>query len=882
MTAANGDDLFGFVPYKKNISKEPEPSMDFGFVPYNRQTKAVEYYIPQAEEEENFMQSAMRTASNVGVGIAEGSPYGIATGLMNLIGTGEAFDPLEIERLKEIAEREGIPFDEQKYLEAAKAASQYFPTPGNIANIIEEQTGLPTKSKNEFQKLARLGGTAGRFTPGTAIQKTGGAVVAPAMAHQLKEQYGLPEPLADTIGLLMAHQFGSKNIPPVELGAETKPSGLPTRGFESLEKPREVSIRKMAKINRKVESDFRGIVNNIIAESPVGETAENLANNPVFKEDTRALMAEAQTIADTIPEPVNTDTIQEQIINQIIKRPTKGYMLNEYERSYYKNLDTIYDEIPKGEVTTGQLVEQFRKNNSELSELFEPGQSKATNRGKRDALLEHNRAIAAAMEKNYPDSELVRVFKEGNDRWSKIMDVEAIDSFIDSLFEGKINFKEIDTFFDKEGFSRPFKRSLGEDGYKEFTQLLKDLSSSKKPYQMLKVAKEKGFGDLASTASLYMFSQKLGALKTAKNIGMAAWKMMMNAMLDKPRLAFKFKKAIDELSDGKFPEAARDFSILEKEIEVLPPENAPQATPKTPENQIEPIEVSGETIQPEKKLLKGPTEKTALKKFREPKLVEYKPKSTTPQDRQRFESRRIFEDAVQGKKLTPSQDNVLLNTRVSPMETRGMGQQYHGTKNPIRKLNENIYDVSSERNIYGAGFYTTDALDIADGYSKPKNAIGKIFPYIKNPTNPTVYEVNEIKPQNLYNLEQPIDDFKQFWIDNQSKHLEYLDYDEYLITQILQNDNPKTLRELYDKILEEYESEQGSAISMQGDFIEIQNILEEQGYQGLSHTGGIFTNNPAHLVKIYWNPENLEISEYAYPKEFKKVSKVSKSIKPKS
>ena len=87
--------------------------------------------------------------------------------------------------------------------------------------------------------------------------------------------------------------------------------------------------------------------------------------------------------------------------------------------------------IPEN-ITYGELVEQYRDNNRSLGEYFEPGASKALNRAKKDVLLDQNRAIASVLEKTNP--ELSKVFKEGNERWSKIMDVEAIDSFVSDMF----------------------------------------------------------------------------------------------------------------------------------------------------------------------------------------------------------------------------------------------------------------------------------------------------------------------------------------------------------------------------------------------------------------------------------------------------------------
>src|SRR6187402_3239327 len=88
-------------------------------------------------EEESFGKSALRTALQVPQGVAEATTYGLTTGFQHLLGLGEVYDPEEIEHIKKISEREGIPFDEEKYMQAAQDALGSVPTVSNIASSIE-------------------------------------------------------------------------------------------------------------------------------------------------------------------------------------------------------------------------------------------------------------------------------------------------------------------------------------------------------------------------------------------------------------------------------------------------------------------------------------------------------------------------------------------------------------------------------------------------------------------------------------------------------------------------------------------------------------------------------------------------------------------------
>lgn len=823
----------------------------------------------QEESLEPFWKSAIRTVSQIPQGIASTTGPGLMAGLWEMLAAGEILDSEEIEHIKMISEREGIPFDEEAYREAAEKALSAVPTVSNIAKGVEHFTGAPLEPKTRLQKGLRFATEASRLAPkpGTfrgmniSLQRPvlGAGVEA---TKELLQEIGVPEPLSELASFAIL-KHPPEGAPSLEIGKKRKPSGLIERQFEKTTAPKEISENALSKINKKVERDFKQISDKIIKESPVGETAQNLKNDPLFKQQSRELLNQAQEIANTLPDVIPSKILKKQIAD-ISAKKTKGFALNEYDKNYIKFVKENIKAIVPENVTMRQLVEQYRKNNESLAEYFEPGASKALNRAKRDAILDHNRSIAAIVEKSNP--ELSKVFKEGNDRWTKIMDVEAVDGFVNELFKDGINYKKMNDFFDKQGYEFKFKRALGEKGYKDFQGLVKDMLTSETPYKMLKVAKSKGFEDLFKTGLAYFLHPKIGAAKLGIDVAKKSYKGLINSLLDKPQLTIKFKKGLDNLKKGNFVEAEKELNALKGEIEV------PQKG-EVPKSESETIEVKPKNVK---------------NKINKPDLIEYKPKpksNQTAKDRISTLSRSSFQDKIKGKKISHAQKKVLKDTEVSLLQTRGKGKQFHGTSQPIKELSEDIYSKSSEQNIYGPGFYTTDALDIADGYAKSKFA-----------KQPSVYQVKEKTHQKLYDIEKPIKEFKENWIEQDKKHFEFLkekmkndkyfskiyegtyeDYikkSDYLLNDILHNENPKSVRDFYDKIRERAIQEGLKAYEVQEYFDSIQSTLEKMGYEGISHKGGLLTNNPEHLVKIYWKPQNLEIQEFYYPKKFKEAAKI--------
>lgn len=175
-------------------------------------------------------------------------------------------------------------------------------------------------------------------------------------------------------------------------------------------------------------------------------------------------------------------------------------------------------------------------------------------------------------------------------------------------------------------------------------------------------------------------------------------------------------------------------------------------------------------------------------------------------------------------------------------ETRGKGTQYHGTS--ATKLSP-TNDHYSTLNYYGQGFYTTDAVDVAYGYSKRGS---------KRSGKRGVWRIEEKRPLNIYDAEQPISPEIRAILDDIAESQEIL---KDSIDQ-----NPANLRELYDDFRDHSRDNGLSADTVQETFDTIAYRLQQMGYEGISHKGGLRTGAKEHTVKIYFNPEeDIAVSE---------------------
>lgn len=513
--------------------------------------------------EEGYLKSAFRTAYQPISGALQSVTY--PADLFNILATGSALDQEEIDSLKRQAKIYGIPFDEEKYKNAALEQSQSIPTQGNIERFIEEKTGAPLEAKTGFQKGLKLAGTAGAFQSGALSQKAVASATAPAVSQGL-QSVGVPEILADTAGLGTSALAGSIT-PKVDIVAKTKPSGLTTQRFEKITSPKEISESAIKKVNDRLEKEFKTIADNIIKESPIKETYENLKNDFSFKNKSSQEFEKVRELAQLYPNKFKTSEFTKELLDNSNLKKNKGLTPSEFDKRHHEFINEFVKDTKKKDFTVSDLEIQYRKNNESLGEAFEPGQSFAYNNAKREALLDYNKTIADVIEKEFPNSEFSKLFKETNKRWTEISDAQAIDKFFDSLFDGKIQYKKGREFFDKQGMTVPFKRAMGKEGFAKFETLMSDLMSTEQASKLLRQAKDEGFKKFASSGLSYLIHPKLAAAKVTVDAAKGLQKGIFEFLIDKPQYTLNWQKGLNAAKKGNFKTATEEFDKIDKAID---------------------------------------------------------------------------------------------------------------------------------------------------------------------------------------------------------------------------------------------------------------------------------------------------------------------------
>lgn len=171
-------------------------------------------------------------------------------------------------------------------------------------------------------------------------------------------------------------------------------------------------------------------------------------------------------------------------------------------------------------------------------------------------------------------------------------------------------------------------------------------------------------------------------------------------------------------------------------------------------------------------------------------------------------------------------------------DTRGRGVRFHGSTAPIASLSDEYR--GSDRNFYGQGFYTSDAVAITVGYSKAGGA-----------TQGAVYRIREIGPVTALDMEQAVPDW--FRTDLRNRLQGGLMGD--LVEDAL-GENPANLREFYDAVRDLSPDYGFPTYEVQEIFDTFAEVIRAKGFNALDHIGGLRTKKAPHAVRIYLTPES--------------------------
>jgi len=196
-------------------------------------------------------------------------------------------------------------------------------------------------------------------------------------------------------------------------------------------------------------------------------------------------------------------------------------------------------------------------------------------------------------------------------------------------------------------------------------------------------------------------------------------------------------------------------------------------------------------------------------------------------------------------------------------------KMYHGAKGELPEEFMGFEDyASSKSSAYGDGFYTTSRTGTGKGYAGKEGKLYEVTPKkevklfdMEGPVPPSIKQSIKRGAYPEYGLKDLDPIVRKAQMEYGWQTTNYWDN-----VQDFLDENPKaSLVELYDEMRALAPYEDLPAYEVDEYFHGFASILQESGYQGLRHKGGVLSSRPKkHEVNIYWNPgKDLNIKPVA-------------------
>lgn len=458
---------------------------------------------------------------------AEGMALGTQLEQNDNLAWASQFRPKEVQ--EKIAAMHKPTYDEMRQ-QAAETYPSYL-TQSGLEKKIEELTGLPLTPRTTIDQVLRLGGNAAGFRGGSyfngtklapgamarTIEKGVAGVTAPLVSEGLQKM-GVPEPIAENIGLLGAQFTPVPRSIPTGTTPIMKKSGMPQRNFESITKPTKISESYHGTITQNIETDMRQATDKLFSEA--SPTYVEMKTNPGFRDERIAGMENVQNLASGLSRKINTNDVRKEFISAVNKRikESGGIAHSEFDRELLKEANILLrgTKINRA-ASASDLLRQYRKANSDKGKLFELGSSTSRNEAKQEALRLHNNAVSNIIETKYPQTDFAKEFLKENKAWAAMEDADKAKNIVDSLFtpEG-IKFKDAQKLLKDNSTTRGLRRMLGKEKFGNLQEIARDFVSQGNKYKLLKPVEGPGVGSMVKDALLFPTHPLIAGTSLAK------------------------------------------------------------------------------------------------------------------------------------------------------------------------------------------------------------------------------------------------------------------------------------------------------------------------------------------------------------------------------
>lgn len=481
---------------------------------------------------------------------------------------GEALSDLD--ELEEIAKREGVEFDRNKYLKDVSETMEFIPTQDLLEDVFSAKTGINLDPKtplgkriNQFFRLASLskgGGLKTAIKSGTIGTGTTAGLEALGVSEGKAEFFG---DLASGAGHLeKSPRALSKKIGTLEQTAVKH--GLPfpeymTRETKDLITPYISDARKNA-LNKQLGMSSEEAIEKVIEGTldaaqmrKAGHNLEVLYNDAY---DTAINMAKGN------PKIIPMNSIVSDIDAEIARRTRIAPSLGDENLKAIEILQKEKNIFEKAKPNTEQLINQIRENNSNVKEIYRKPQFAGNEEAVKDVTAFLNNSIRKTIEV-HSDPAIRQVLGAGEKIFAESSRLDRVENLVSKAFQnGDYSPKKLSKLLESSQGLK-VRRELGDKAVNEIRDIAKfGETAQKNVAQLAKSSKHLGniseWGPIAGFI-LAKMPKTGGLLLAAKPIT----NRVRGYLLTNDAARTEYKNILKNAANGSFKNMKGDFKKLE-------------------------------------------------------------------------------------------------------------------------------------------------------------------------------------------------------------------------------------------------------------------------------------------------------------------------------
>lgn len=431
----------------------------------------------------------------------------------------------------------------------------WIPTVSNAIDKLDQYTDLDLHPQNELEKVLRIAGSAGVNGQGLLNKVLQGAVGGGI--YETSKSLGMPEPFAELTGIM-----GGSIIPNLAKGTIQKyPSGLTRRNIEKIKSSRKLTEAQKNKLIETIQKDAQQQSENILQKNNSFYN-EYKANPNLIENAEKDMNLVSDYLSKESPQTIASDVLNNKMRKYMSQQKMSSIGLDEGQRHYLSEMAKFIKESEKkGSLSTKQLLDQYRKNNSLFKQVYNKEASSLKNEAAQKVLLDQNEAIKSVLQDVYRNDPIMEKFLNSNRLYGNVKDTDKITSSIDKIFSSSSPTKEATYLLRNKPFQEALKKTYGTSAATDMNLLLTDIGEVTQNLSKIQKAQPLGVGELF-LHQFFPFIQK-GRL-TGKAL---FW--LRNNMLKNPRKYREWRKLVDAVNAKNIPEIKRYSKLLNPTFKAL-------------------------------------------------------------------------------------------------------------------------------------------------------------------------------------------------------------------------------------------------------------------------------------------------------------------------